>query len=265
MLEFLNYNFMVNALLAILLLSPMYALLGTMVVDSKMSFFSEALGHSALTGVAIGVALGFGDPVVATVIFGVLFALGINQVKKRGRASSDTIISVFSSAAISLGLVLLSKGGNFAKYSSLLVGDIMSVTKSEIFTLLCAMVVIFAVWVPLFNRLMLVGVNRSLAKSRNINVALVENVFMVMVAVLVTLSITRVGALIINSMLVLPAASSRNLARSTAQYHAISAVIGLVCGVCGLVLSFYLNTTAGATIVLLMAAVYFISLLFTKK
>ena len=121
--EWLHYTFMKNALLAIILITPLFGMLGTMAVDNKMAFFSDALGHSALTGIAIGVVLGWQSQMGAMLLFGILWAVLITFVKHHSKMSADTIISVFSSTSIALGLVVLSRGGAFAKYSSVLVGD----------------------------------------------------------------------------------------------------------------------------------------------
>ena len=126
--SFARFDFMKNALLAVLLVTPLFGMLGTMAVNNKMAFFSDALGHSALTGIAIGVALGIGDPLVCMLAFGIVFGLAIRKVKSGTKASSDTVISVFSSVSMALGIVILSGSGGFAKYSSYLIGDILTVS-----------------------------------------------------------------------------------------------------------------------------------------
>ena len=138
--EWLHYTFMKNALIAILLLTPLFGMLGTMAVDNKMAFFSDALGHSALTGIAIGVVLGWQSQMSAMLLFGILWAVLITFVKHHSKMSADTIISVFSSTSIALGLVVLSRGGAFAKYSSVLVSDVLSVAQSDLLALLLAQV-----------------------------------------------------------------------------------------------------------------------------
>ena len=258
--SFLQYTFMKNALLAILLITPLFGMLGTMAVDNKMAFFSDALGHSALTGVALGVVLGMNDQMLPMLLFGVLWAALITFVKQHSRMSADTIISVFSSASIALGLVILSRGGAFARYSSLLVGDVLSVTAEDLPLLLGALILVFVCWTFLFNPLLLTSVNASLARSRGIRTKLTEYGFTILVALCVMVSIRWVGVMLINSLLILPAAASRNLARNAVSYLWGSVLISLVCGIAGLILSYYLNTSAGAAIVLLCALVYFISL-----
>ena len=263
--EWLHYTFMKNALLAILLITPLFGMLGTMAVDNKMAFFSDALGHSALTGIAIGVVLGIGNQMVSMLAFGILWAVLITFVKHNSKMSADTIISVFSSTSIALGLVILARGGAFAKYSGYLVGDVLSVTPGDLLALLLTLIATAAVWVLLFNPLLLTSVNAPLAQSRGVRAKLTEYAFTVLVAVAVMMSIRWVGVMLINSLLILPAAASRNMARNAAWYMRLSVLIALCCGVAGLVLSYYLNTSAGAAIVLCAAAVYFATLPLRRK
>lgn len=263
--EWVQYTFMKNALLAVLMIAPLFGMLGTMAVDNKMAFFSDALGHSALTGIAIGVVLGWSSQMAAMLLFGVLWAVLITFVKQNSKMSADTIISVFSSTSVALGLVVLSRGGAFARYSSVLVGDVLAVTKGDLLWLLVALVGTFAVWIALFNPLLLTSVNAPLAKSRGVHARLTEYIFTMLVAVAVMVSIRWVGVMLINSLLILPAAASRNVARSAAGYMRISVLIALVCGVTGLIASYYLNTSAGAAVVLCCAVAYFATLPLRRK
>ena len=263
--EWISYTFMKNALLALLLITPLFGLLGTMAVDNKMAFFSDALGHSALTGIAIGVLLGWENQMAAMLIFGLLWAVLITFVKHHSKMSADTIISVFSSTSIALGLVVLSRGGAFAKYSSVLVGDVLSITQADLAYLLLALIATAICWLLLFNPLMITSVNAPLASSRGIRSALTEYAFTMLVAVAVMVSIRWVGVMLINSLLILPAAASRTVARNAAGYMRLSVIISMVCGVCGLILSYYLDTSAGAAVVLLCALVYFATLPLRRK
>ena len=263
--ECFQMTFMKNALLAMLLLTPLLALLGTMAVNRRMAFFSDALGHSALTGIAIGVVLGWQSQMSAMLLFGILWAVLITFVKHHSKMSADTIISVFSSTSIALGLVVLSRGGAFAKYSSVLVGDVLSITQGDLAALLAALIGTIICWVFLFNPLLITSVNAPLAQSRGIRSKMTEYAFTMLVAVAVMVSIRWVGVMLINSLLILPAAASRNVARSAAGYMRTSVIIALCCGVVGLAMSYYLNTSAGAAIVLCCAAVYFVTLPMRRK
>ena len=263
--EFMQYTFMKNALLAMLLITPLFGMLGTMAVDNKMAFFSDALGHSALTGIALGVVLGWQNQLVSLLVFGLLWAALITFVKHHSKMSADTIISVFSSTSIALGLVILSRGGSFAKYSSVLVGDVLSVTAGDLAALLVTLIGTVIAWGLLFNPLLMTSVNAPLAQSRGVRTRLTEYAFTMLVAVAVMMSIRWVGVLLINSLLILPAAASRNVARSAAGYMRMSVLIALVSGVVGLIASYYLNTSAGAAVVLCCAAVYFVTLPLRRK
>ena len=258
--EAFQWTFMKNALLALLLLTPLLALLGTMAVNQQMAFFSDALGHSALTGIGLGVVLGVSSDLLAMLVFGIVWALLICRIKQTGAASTDTVISVFSSTSVAAGLLILSRGGGFAKYSTLLVGDVLAVTPGDLLWLLLALVVGVILWAVMYNQLLLGSVNASLARTRGVRVRLVECAFVVLVAVAVMLSIKWVGVMLINALLILPAAAARNVARSSRQHAVISVLIALVCGFAGLVCSYAWDTTVGAAIVLWAAACYFISL-----
>ena len=257
-----EYDFMLYALLAVVLITPLFGLVGTMVVNNRLSFFSDALGHSALTGIAIGVLLGIQNYILSMLLFAVLFALSISEVKNSQVSSPDTIIGVFSSTAMALGIVLLSKGGGFSKFSSFLIGDILSIQPGNITLLAVLLVCVLAVWAFLYNRLILVSLNPSLAASRGIPVRAIERLFILIVAVIVTVSIQWVGILIINSLLVLPAASARNVAHGAKSNALIAVLFSVVSGVSGLILSYYLDSSAGGTIVLVSAVIFIVTFVF---
>lgn len=259
--DFLQYQFMKNAFLATLLITPLFALLGTMAVNNKMAFFSDALGHSAFTGIAIGVLLRLKNPFFSMLAFGIFLGLAITRVKNKSRASADTIISVFSSTAMALGIVILSRNGGFAKYSSYLIGDILTVSNQEIAMIFLLLILVYVIWYFLYNKLLLVSINTSLASSQGISVATMENIFVILVAIAVMLSIQWVGILTINSLLILPAAASRNIASSSNQYHWLTTTLGMFSGIAGLLLSYYFDTSAGATMVLTAAAIFMVTFL----
>lgn len=258
----LEPNFMKNALLAVLVAAPLFGTLGSFVVSNKMSFFSDAIGHSALTGIAFGVLLGIQEPMVAMVGFSLILGFAIITVKTKGKSSADTIIGVFSSTSVALGLVLLSATGNFARYQKYLIGDILSITPREIALLVAVAVVTAIVWILLYNKMLLTNLHRTLAKSRGIPVFATEQVFALLTALIVTTSIRWTGLLIINSLLVLPAAAARFVTRNTRSYLLVSIVISLVSSILGLALSYYIGAASGATIVLVNGAVFLVCLVF---
>ncbi len=258
--SWVEYDFMKNALLAVLIITPLFGVLGTMIVNNRMAFFSDALGHSALTGVALGTIFGIADINIAMLVFAVIFAIFLNKIKRRKTVSTDTVISVFASLSMAIGLVILSKGGNFAKYSSLLVGDILSISVKEIMLLFIIFVITLLFWFLGFNKLLAISVNESLAKSKNININLMEDIFSVMIAIIVMSSVKWVGILIINALLILPAAASRNMSSNVREYHLFSIIISLFSGITGLMISYFIGTAAGPTIVIVAAILFFATL-----
>ena len=263
--DFVSYDFMKNALLAILVMTPLFGILGTMIVNNKMAFFSDALGHSALTGIAIGILAGISDTNISMLIFAWIFALVLNYIKRKKTVSIDTIISVFSSFSSAIGLVVLSRGGNFSKYSGILVGDVLSITPKEIIWLLIVFVVTIAFWCIFYNQLNAISLNETLARSKKIPVRLIDNLFVLLIACIVMLSIKWVGILIINALLILPAASSRNLASNSREYHLFSILVSMFSGITGLILSYYTSTAAGPTIVIIASVIFFVTLGLKKQ
>ena len=259
--QWLDHTFMKHALLAILLVTPLFGLLGTMVVSNRMVFFSDSLGHGAFTGIAIGVLAGGITPLTSLLLFSLFFAILITIIKNKSSVSTDTVIGVFSSTAIALGLMIMSHGGSFAKFSSYLIGDLLSITPAEIGMLSGVFIGVIAVWLAIFNKILVISINPSLAASRGINTLLIEILFSSALAIVVAISIQWVGLLIINSMLVLPAAAARNITNNVRQYHLVSVMFALLAGVSGLILSYYLNTATGATIILIASLLFFTTFL----
>lgn len=193
------------------------------------------------------------------IFFAIVFALLLNFVKNKTSYGADTIISVFSSIAIALGLAILAQSGSFNKYSSYLVGDILSITPVEIGYLLVAFIAVLIFWYFTFNKLNITSINTTLAKSRGINTKMIDNIFVILIAVIVMISIRWVGILLINSLLILPAASSRNIAKNMRSYHLFSILFSLFSGITGLIFSYYWNIPTGPMIVLISGVIYFIT------
>ena len=265
-LPFLSMDFMKNALLAVLIMTPLFGILSTMVVTGRMSFFSDALGHSGFTGIAIGVLCGAASPTWFAVVLAVAFALLFSYVKGRTSQAAETIISVFSSTAVALGIFIATmNGSSFTKFNQYLIGDILSVTPGEIGLLALVLLAVIVLWLLASNRLVLTSIHPQLASSRGIPVRGFETLFTVSIAVVVTLAMSWVGLMVINSLLVLPAAAARNVARNLREYHLFSVVLALAAGIAGLVTSYYLGSSTGAVISLYRAAFFAVTFLFRKR
>ena len=264
-LDMLQWNFMCNALLAILLMAPLFGTMSTMVVTGRMSFFSDALGHSAFTGIAIGCICGMAMPIWAAVIFSLVFSLLFSFVRSRSNQAADTLIGVFSSAAVALGIFVATLGGgSFTKYNKYLIGDILSITPGEIGMLAVVLVAVMVLWVLFSNRLALTVVHPQLASSRGIPTGLTQTVFSAAIAVVVTLTISSVGLLILNSLLVLPGAAARNVAKNMRQYHGFSVLFALISGIGGLIASYVWGSSAGAAISLMLAMIFAVTFALRK-
>lgn len=264
-LEIFHWRFMQNAFLAVLIMAPLFGIMSTMVVSGKMSFFSDALGHSAFTGIAIGALCGIGDSTLFAVIFAVIFALLFSFVRHKSTQAADTLIGVFSSTAVALGIFIATLGGSsFTKYNKYLIGDILSVTPGEIGLLAIVLVCVLVFWVLCSNKLVLSTVHPQLASSRSSSTFLVQTAFTTIVAVVVTLAISWVGLLILNSLLILPGAASRNIAKNIKQFHFLSVLFALVASISGLCLSYFLGSSAGAAISLVLALFFAISFILRK-
>jgi zinc transport system permease protein len=223
------------------------------------------LGHSAFTGIAIGSIFGLAAPIWAAVGFSIVFALLFSWVRSRSNQAADTLIGVFSSSAVALGIFVATLGGgSFTKYNKFLIGDILSVTPGEIGMLAAVLVCVLVFWVLFSNRLSLIAIHPQLAASRGMRVGLSQTLFTTAIAVVVTLSISSVGLLILNSLLVLPAAASRNISRNLREYTLFSVIFALAAGLGGLTVSYHLGSSAGAAISLILALIFSVTFAFRK-
>lgn len=255
-----EYGFMKNALLAILVVTPCFGLAGTMVVSNRMAFFSDVIGHSSLAGIAIGMIFGMADVRPAMIIFAVLLAVAMNIFLEISGAANDTVIGIILAATTALGVALLSRGGSFNRYSDLIVGNILSVKPQEIVYLFLLFMAVIVFWVFFGGYLALLSVDPALVYGRRVSPFAVRTLFTVLIAVLVILSIRWIGVLIINAFFIIPAAASRLWSGSLRGYYVRSVIISMLSGIAGLLISFYWGSSAGATMVLCAVAIYIIGI-----
>ena len=261
----LSYGFMRHALLAVLLIAPLFALLSTLVISNRMVFFTDVLGHCALTGIAIGVLLGFREPTAAMMILAVILAAAVTTIKRFTKSSMDMALGVIFAFVVALGIVILSRQGGFVKYTRYLIGDILAVSPQDLILLGVMLVATIIYWLTAVNSLILVSVNESLARSRRIPSFLLELTFSILLALVVMAAIRLVGVLIVNSLLILPAVASRNIARNIRAYTFWAIVISAFSSIAGLIASYYWGSASGATIVLFAVGCYGVSLLVGKR
>ncbi len=250
-LDCLRHQFMQQALLALLLLTPMTAVLGVEVVHFRMSFFSDAIGHSAFAGVALGLLLSV-EPRLAMIVFGILVGLGIIALQRRSNLSSDVAIGVVFSAVVAFGLLVVSRfPGTSRSVQQFLFGDILTIGTSEIRFLLVLLPVVLALQVLGFNQLLAIALNPIMARVHGVKVVLWQYLFAALLSLVVIFSVWAVGVLLVTALLVVPAACARNLSSSLFGMFWWAIAISMASAFLGLTLSAqpWLASSTGPTII----------------
>lgn len=263
-----KYGFVINAIVCALLIGPILGAIGTMVVAKKMAFFSEAVGHAAMTGIAIGVILGepFSAPYISLFTYCILFGLIINYTKNRTKMSSDTLIGVFLAMSIALGgslLIYVSGKVNSHALESILFGSILTVNDTDIYILIVTSIIIILVLIPFLNKMLLASFNPSLASVRGVNVKLIEYAFIVIVTVITIASVKIVGSILVEALLLIPAASAKNLSKSIKGFVSYSIVFSLISCLLGIYLPihFAISIPSGGAIILIASTIFIITIL----
>lgn len=265
-LDCLQLRFMQRALCAIALLAPACALLGVPVVNLRMAFFSDAIGHAALAGVAAGLLIGI-DPHISTMILALMMAAGILWVQSHSRLSTDTVIGVLAAGVVATGLALISRHREITRETTrFLYGDILTVTDADVLTMGIFTLVVIGILAWRSNRLLALSLNADLARAHGRLAAFDRWLFAAVLAIATVLAVRAVGVLLVTAMLIVPAATARNLGRSAASQPWIAAAVGLCCGVLGLIASAqsWCGAAAGPTMVLLSVLCFVASTVWLK-
>ncbi len=258
-LTFFNLSYNVRGTLAVLLVSVACGAVGSLVVGNRMAFFSDALAHCAFAGVALGflmaLAAGVRDQaefqqwvIPVMVVFGVLVGLSIAYVREKSNLSNDTVIGVFFAGAIGFGAILLKFVGRRRYFNpeNFLFGDPLTVKSSDLITLFVLVLVTAGVLAWMYNDLVFASFNPSLALSRKVRVRVCNFAFIVLLALIVNLSLHTVGALLINAMLVVPAATAANVARNMRQLFWFTVALCVGVGIAGQCLSWTITVADSA-------------------
>lgn len=266
-LECMQMRFMQTAMLGLILIAPMAALAGTQVVNFRMAFFSDAIGHSAFAGVAFGLLFAV-SPGITMPLLALIVGIGIMAVKQRSGLSTDTIIGVFFSAVVAAGLAVVSRYPQAARDMQMfLYGDILTISDTDIAVMVLLLIVFLLFQAFSFNKLICIGLNLQLAKAHRIRTAFYQYLFAALLSLVVILSVKAVGVLLVTAMLITPAAAARNLASSYGKMVWVAILISLFSAIAGLLLSAqeWMRTAAGATIVLCSCVFFCLSLLFRRR
>lgn len=260
--ECLQARFMQQALLGLLLLAPMAAAMGLMVVNFRMAFFADAISHSAFAGVALGLLFSV-DPNWTMPAFGLLVGLGIMILQRNSSLSSDTVIGVFFSAMVAFGLAIVSRDRSLARdLQRFLYGDILTISDGQIACLLVLFLALMTFQAIGYNHLLYIGLNPVLAQAHRVRVALHQYIFAGLLALIVMFAVQAVGVLLVTAMLIVPAAAARNVARSAGAMFWWAMLFSLSSAVGGLLISAqdWARTATGATIILVACGWFFLSL-----
>lgn len=259
----LAWGFAVNAMLAGLIVGPLLGALGALVVIKRHAFFSEAVGHAALTGVAIGILAGepYTGPYGAMFGYCLIFGIALNYLKNRTGLSADTLIGVFLSMSLAMGaaiLLVLAGRINVHILENVLFGSILTVSGRDIAVLAAVAVPVAALILIFFNRLIGASFNPMLARTRGINAAALDYLFVVMVTLVTVAGVKIIGAVLVGALLVIPAAAARILARSLSGYVALSVAISTVATLTGIFLpmQFDLPVPSGPAVILVAGAIF---------
>ena len=264
-LELLRFPFMQRALLAGLLSGSLGGLLGSVAVLRQLSFFSDALGHSALLGISLGVLLGV-EPTLVLIPFAVLFALVVAQLVERSRLPSDALLNIIYSSSLAVAVVVLRLlSAQAGSLEQLLFGDILAVSWADLLlqALLLAAVLLYLLLTR--RAQILVSLDRGLAVSQGVAVGQQRLLFVVVLAVVVALSIKAVGVLLISAFVVIPACAARLVSSSFTVYVPLASGIGAGCGLVGLLASGAFNLPSGPCVVIVQLLSFLLALLVRSR
>ena len=254
----LDSTFMQLALLAAFFVGLAAPMVGVFLVQRRLSLIGDGMGHVALAGVAVGVVTNRA-PVLTALVFAVLAAVGIELVRARGRTSADVALAVMFYGGIALGVVVISLGDSPTSLDSYLFGAISLTTEADVkgFAAL-ALVVVGVTW-ALRPRLFAVANDEEYARATGMRVTALNITLAVLTAVTVVVAMRVVGLLLISALMIVPNATAQLVARSFRSAIRIAVVIGVVCSVGGVTISYYVDTPAGGTIVLLAIAIFLLA------
>lgn len=261
--EVMQMRFMQQALLGLMLLSPMVALLGVQVVNSRMAFFADAISHSAFTGVALGLIF-MVSPKVTMPLFGLFVGLAIIFGQRKSTLTSDTVIGVFFSGVVAFGLAVVSREKNVARnIQQFLYGDILTIGNDDIYAIFALLAVLMVFQVIGFNRMLYISINPTLAKVHGVRVAFYQYAYAGFLALVVIFSVWAVGVLLVTAMMIVPAAAARNFSNSAGSMVWWALLISCSSSVFGLLISAqgWARTATGATIILIAFVWFLLSLM----
>ena len=260
MTELLSYGFMQRALVAGVLVGLLCGVLGFFVVLKRMSFIGVGISHSAFGGIAIGVLCGV-EPLIAAAIFATLVAWGIGWLSRAGRLHEDTSIGILFSSAMALGVALISLSRTYqVDLFGYLFGNILSVSAGDLWLLGGLSLVVLGTVVLLFKELLFLSFDEEVARASGLPVDALWFLLLTCLALAVVAAIRVVGIVLVEALLVIPAAIGYQVAGGYRMMICLSVLSAVVAAIAGLLISYFLNVAAGATIVLTLTVLFGLAL-----
>jgi zinc/manganese transport system permease protein len=260
-IELFQLPFMQRALIGGILTGLMGGMLGSFTILRQLSFFSDALGHSALLGISIGLLIGI-NPSVVLLPFAVCFALGVTYLLERTRLWTDALLNIIYSSSLAIAVIVLNFVGQYkGGLNNLLFGDILAVQELDL-VLSSLLLIVCTVFIGLTLRTqMLLTLHEPLAIARGISVSAQRTAFIVLLSLVVGISIKAIGVLLVSAFVVIPACAARLLSRTFTNYIFLSAGLGALSAVIGMVVSAAFNLPSGPSIVATQLAIFLITIL----
>jgi len=264
--EMFQYDFVINAVLCGLVIGPLLGAMGTMVIVKRMAFFSQAIGNAALTGVAVGIMLGepYTAPYMSMFGFCLLFGVVLKYTQHRTSMSTDTLIGVFLAISLALGaslILFVSARVNTHILEGVLFGSILTVNNTDINVLLLVSALCVGVGIPLYNQTLLASFNASLAHARGLPERRLDYIFVILITLLTVACVKIVGAALVEALLLIPAASARNISRSLKGFVGWSVLFATVSCIFGITvpMAYELAIPSGGAIVLSAAIIFVVT------
>jgi len=258
----LSFGFMQRGLAAAVMIAIVCAVIGAFVVMQELAFIGDALAHASFPGVVIAYLLKLPLELGGASV-GILTALGIGVLTRRGKLSQDTAIGVLFAGTFALGIALLSTVKNYTKdLFGLLLGDVLAIQAGDLLVIAVMGALILAIVFAIYKELVLVTFDPVQAEVIGLPVGWLHELLLALMAVTIVIAIQTVGIVLVVAMLVTPAATATLLVRRFPLVMLVGAVQGVLGVVAGLYLSFYLNIASGATIVLVLTSMFFLALVF---
>ncbi|MGQ9586571.1 MAG: metal ABC transporter permease [Anaerolineae bacterium] len=264
MIEALQFDFMRNALLAGLLVSIACGVIGTLVVVNRIVFISGGIAHAAYGGIGLGYFLKF-NPVLGALLFSLVSALGMGAVQRRTRERADTLIGILWAVGMALGILFIDlTQGYKADLMSYLFGSILAVPRGELLIMLGIDLAAVALVVLFYKELLAISFDETFATVENVPTETLYMLTLCIIALTVVIMMRVVGLIMVIALLTIPAAIAGQYARAMWKMMVLASALGVVFTMAGLWASYTFNLTSGASIILVAAGAFLVSLLFKR-